>query len=235
LTPLGSPPGPLDRRLAGVELSRASVFVDFDGTISLLDTGVHLLERLADPAWREVERRYDAGEIGSRECMELEWALLPRDRRIVEETVRDIPNDACTARLFDGLRRSGAEVTIVSDGFGVSVHDLGAELGVPVLANRVDWERWRIVFNDTPPDCPCGACGTCKRQPVLSARRRGRTPVVIGDGTSDRYAALEADVVLAKTDLATWCATHGVAHVPYEGFAEVIAFLSLEEGSTGGG
>lgn len=209
-------------------LAGASVFVDFDGTISRVDTALHLLERLApDAAWPEVERRYDAGEIGSRECMELEWAMLPHDRRLIETTVSEVEDDPSTAELFTLLRAAGAEVTIVSDGFGISAHAVGADLGVRVVCNRVDWATWRLEFGGASPGCPCSGCGTCKRAPIEEARRRGRTTVLIGDGTSDRHAALLADVVFAKDGLAAWCGANGVEHQPWSTLADVIAALGL--------
>ena len=44
---------------------------------------------------------------------------------------------------------------------------------------------------------------------------RGRDTVLVGDGTSDRKAALLADVVFAKGSLAEWCAASGVPYVPF--------------------
>ena len=41
---------------AVLDLARASVFLDFDGTVTLADTGVHALERLASDRWREITR-----------------------------------------------------------------------------------------------------------------------------------------------------------------------------------
>ena len=58
------------------DLAETSVFFDFDGTISTADIGVHLLDRLADPGWRELDGAYAAGAIGSRECMS-SWLDLP--------------------------------------------------------------------------------------------------------------------------------------------------------------
>ena len=55
------------------------MFLDFDGTISTGDVGVHLLERLGADGWRAVDAEYDAGEIGSRVCLLDEWDLLPHD------------------------------------------------------------------------------------------------------------------------------------------------------------
>ena len=52
------------------------VFVDFDGTIVPLDATNELLGRYADAEWLEIEEEWQAGRIGSRECMERQVALL---------------------------------------------------------------------------------------------------------------------------------------------------------------
>jgi 2-hydroxy-3-keto-5-methylthiopentenyl-1-phosphate phosphatase len=50
---------------------------------------------------------------------------------------------------------------------------------------------------------------------------------MVGDGTSDRKAALLADVVLAKGALARWCAANAVPFVPFETLGEVRAALRV--------
>ncbi|MGH8979458.1 MAG: hypothetical protein ACRDWE_00350, partial [Acidimicrobiales bacterium] len=72
-------------------IARVAVFIDFDGTITTADTGVHLLDRLAPARWKRIEREYKSGRIGSRECMERQWALLATDRAAIEATVREVP------------------------------------------------------------------------------------------------------------------------------------------------
>src|SRR5256885_4063475 len=52
---------------------------DFDGTISLLDVTDTLLNRFGKPGWQELEDAWERGEIGSRECMKGQVALLDMD------------------------------------------------------------------------------------------------------------------------------------------------------------
>ena len=61
----------------------------------------------------------------------------------------------------------------------------------------------------------------CKQAPIKDAKYRGQTTVLIGDGASDRKAALLADVVFAKDALATWCDAFGVDYIPFETLADV--------------
>jgi HAD superfamily phosphoserine phosphatase-like hydrolase len=210
-----------------LDLSRASVFLDFDGTVTLADTGVHALERLASDEWREISAAYGRDEIGSRECLLDEWALLPNDEDRVRAVVDEVPIDPGARSLVEALHAAGADVTIVSDGFGIRVDDVAADLGVRALSNRVDWRTGRLEFPHEDRRCPCSTCGTCKQAPIKDARRGGRLTVLVGDGTSDRKAALLADAVFAKGALARWCELADVAHQRFERLADVQHALGL--------
>jgi 2-hydroxy-3-keto-5-methylthiopentenyl-1-phosphate phosphatase len=209
-----------------LDLARTAVFVDFDGTVSEADTGVHLLERLAPAGWRDISNAYIRGEIGSRECLLDEWDLLPKDEPLLRDVAREVPIDPGAAPLLDALRAAGAEVTIVSDGFGVRADEVAAELGVPLLSNAPDWATGRLEFPHEDRCCACSSCGTCKQAPIKDAHRRGLTTVMIGDGTSDYKAALLADVVFAKGPLASWCERSGVAFRRFERLGDVHALLT---------
>jgi 2-hydroxy-3-keto-5-methylthiopentenyl-1-phosphate phosphatase len=65
----------------------------------------------------------------------------------------------------------------------------------------------------------------CKQAPIKDAKYRGRTTVLVGDGTSDRKAALLADAVFAKAGLADWCDAFGVPYTRFEMLDDVRAVL----------
>src|SRR5437868_1797841 len=147
------------------DLSTTSVFLDFDGTVTAADTGVHLLARLAPDEWRAIDADFVAGRIGSRECLVQEWTLLPRDEGMLRSTVREVAVDPAFGPLVDGLRAAGAEVTVVSDGFGFYAVEVGAAFGVDVITNDVDFESGEMTFPNLDRCCPCSSCGTCKQAP----------------------------------------------------------------------
>ena len=224
----------------GIDLAAASVFLDFDGTITSADSGVHLLERLAPPEWRAVDEEYRRGEIGSRVCLLDEWDLLSanlardpaRDEATLRATAREVGIDPDAAGLVVDLRAAGADVLVVSDGFGFYATEVAAALGVPVLTNTVDWSTGRLEFPHEDRCCACSSCGVCKQAPIKDARHAGRTTVLVGDGASDFKAALLADVVFAKGTLAEWCARHGIPFVAFDTLADVRTAL-LPSGSPG--
>jgi 2,3-diketo-5-methylthio-1-phosphopentane phosphatase len=211
--------------LVDIELSRASVFLDFDGTITTVDADVHLLERLAPPEWRKVDDEFQRGEIGSRVCLLDTWDLLTPDEDAMRAVYREVPLDPDTGALLDALRGAGAEVLVVSDGFGFHAREVCADLGVPVLTNDVDWTTGRLEFPHEDRCCACSSCGACKQAPIKDAKYTGRTTVLVGDGASDYKAALLADVVFAKGTLATWCARNGIEFIPYSTLHDVLDAL----------
>jgi len=211
--------------VTGIDLARTTVLLDFDGTLTPVDTGVRLLERLAPPEWRAIDDEYVRGEIGSRACLLDEWDLLPHDEAVLRAALADVEIDPDAEGLVADLRAAGAELLIVSDGFGFFAADVAARLGVPILTNVVDWATGRLEFPHEDRCCACSSCGTCKQAPIKDARYAGRTTVLVGDGASDVKAALLADVVFAKGWLAEWCARQGVAFTPFTTLADVRAGL----------
>jgi 2-hydroxy-3-keto-5-methylthiopentenyl-1-phosphate phosphatase len=201
-----------------LDLSRTAVFLDYDGTITLRDVGQHLLARHAGDRWHQLHDDYDAGTIGSRECLVDQWDLVAADEATLRATAAEVSVDPGFAPLAQALRDAGAELTVVSDGFGFYAEELCRGIGVPVLTNRVDWSTGTLEFPHEDRCCPCATCGVCKQAPIKDAHQAGRTAVLIGDGTSDRKAALLADVVFAKDTLAAWCDRYDV---PYLGFTHL--------------
>ncbi len=207
-----------------LDLARTSVFCDFDGTITTADVGQHLLGRFAGPEWLQFHDDYDAGRIGSRECLVSQWDLLVPDEEALRAAAAEVPLDPGFAPLAAALRDAGAELVVVSDGFGFYAEEVCAALGVPVLTNQIDWATGRLEFPHEDRCCACSTCGVCKQAPIKDAHHAGRSTVLIGDGTSDRKAALLADVVFAK-ELAAWCFTFDVAYQRFETLADVHAAL----------
>jgi 2-hydroxy-3-keto-5-methylthiopentenyl-1-phosphate phosphatase len=113
--------------------------------------------------------------------------------------------------------------TIISSGF---VELIGPVLeregvsGLEVLANRLDPrpDGWRVEWRD---EASCAECGEpCKR----GALPQGDV-VYVGDGYSDRCAALSAARVFARDGLAAYFDSRGVAYERFRDFDDLLARL----------
>jgi 2-hydroxy-3-keto-5-methylthiopentenyl-1-phosphate phosphatase len=199
--------------------------VDFDGTACRHDVAEHLLLEFGDPSWPELDEAWERGELDSRRVITAQAAMLraPLERMLafaVEHCAID-PTFPPFVRWLEGRE---VPVTLVSDGFGFYIRPIleSAGLGhLPVLTNT--WSpngRRPISFENAHPECL--GCGTCKMNAVLAARARG--PVAfIGEGASDRYGALYADLAFAKDRLVDIATADGVPFLPWETFDDVRA------------
>jgi 2-hydroxy-3-keto-5-methylthiopentenyl-1-phosphate phosphatase len=194
---------------------------DWDGTITERDSLVMVLERFGD--WEECRRLGDqlfSGEITLHEEIERQFATVtsPLEDVVawVLENVRVRPGLPELVERFHPL--------VVSSGLHELIEPVLAREGVEVelLANRAvpSPEGWRVIWRD---ETLCPVCGqACKRR-TLPAER----PIVyVGDGYSDRCAALAADRVFATRGLAKYLDELGVAYEPFEDLHDVANGLS---------
>jgi 2-hydroxy-3-keto-5-methylthiopentenyl-1-phosphate phosphatase len=198
--------------------SPGSILVDFDGTACLHDVAEHLLMRYGHSSWPMWDEAWARGEVGARQGLSAQAAMLgaPTDE-LVAYALEHCPLDPTFAPFVEWARSIGAPVTLVSDGFGFYIRPLLHAHGladVPVITN--DWDGGAMTFPNGHGVCI--GCGTCKMRAVLEAPG----PVAfVGEGDSDRFGALYADIVFAKDELVGWCERDGVSFVPWRDFDDV--------------
>jgi 2-hydroxy-3-keto-5-methylthiopentenyl-1-phosphate phosphatase len=129
------------------------------------------------------------------------------------------------AELLRAADEAGWKILVVSSGFEELIRPVLAREGVEieVVANRVEPrpDGWRVVWRD---EAVCATCGQpCKRGALPDGRI-----AYVGDGYSDRCAALAADRVFATGRLATYLDERGVPFERFEDFFAVAAALADE-------
>lgn len=204
---------------------------DFDGTISVDDVTDALLERFARPGWRGIEAEWEAGRIGSGECMKRQVALLDMSSTELDAFLAGVAIDPHFLSFVAAARRLGIPLQVVSDGIDHAIHRVLAQHGLdglPVYANhlvQLDERRWRLTSPNATATC-VSACGTCKCELLAHHTATSRKVLFVGDGRSDFCVAAKADFVLAKSRLIDHCVQNRIAHAAFANFEEALALMA---------
>lgn len=188
--------------------------VDWDGTVTVRDSLVQVIHEFGDPALlAELEPRVGV-DLTLHEEIALEFAAItaPLDEVVawVLEHVEVRPGLHALAEL---------RPVIVSAGFRELIEPVLRREGVEleVLANELDPrpEGWRVRFRDASV---CATCGEPCKRGVLA----GAPYAYVGDGYSDRCAALAAERVFARDSLARDLDLLGIPYTPFEDLDDVV-------------
>jgi len=190
-----------------------AIALDWDGTCTVSDSLVAAIRMFGDPSvsGRDFNSHAEGlvHEVGTLRVSAEEvsaWAvenieLRPGFRELVERFHPVIVSSGLPQLIEPVLAREGVEVEVRSNSAVVSANG------------------WLLSFYD---DRPCPVCGElCKR----AALPEGSPLVYVGDGYSDRCAALGCDLVFARDFLARFLADEGVPFEPFETLHDVVAAL----------
>ena len=214
----------------GTALTGWMVQSDFDGTISLLDVTDTLLNRFGKPGWQELEDAWERGDIGSRECMKGQVALLDMSEAELQTHLDTIEIDGHFIRFVQEAKALGIKVQVVSDGIDYAIRHVLERNGLgdlEVIANHLvqTGERsWRLDSPWASNHC-ARASGNCKCERLAEQQADHGRVLYIGDSTSDFCVSGKADFVLAKYKLIAHCESNGIAHARFEHFGQATQLL----------
>jgi len=211
---------------------RRVLVLDFDGTLTDVDVGDAVCDRLAPPGWRDIDERWARREISLPEAQRQMWALVraTRDEALAAARAAGHLRPGLPS-LLDAADARGVPVWLASGGFDFYIEPiLGPLLGrfarAWYNAARFDGDRLAVEFPHE--ELACGSCAVCKGKVCDRARAAGAGAVIfVGDGHSDRCVVGRADAVAAVrgSHLARWCREHGVAATEFERLDELVGLL----------
>ena len=199
--------------------------IDFDGTLSVKDTVDTMLERFADPAWKEVEDAWLDGKIDAMTCMRQQLRMVNADHVTLSKFFRGIQLDASFVPFFKYVK-TFANLAIVSDGLDYAIKTAmrNAEISnIPIYANTLLFEPRGIdiAWPHQSASCKVGN-GVCKCAVTRSLTEENEITVLIGDGKSDACLSSEVNVVFAKDSLAKYCEQQKIPYTKFQTFADVL-------------
>jgi 2,3-diketo-5-methylthio-1-phosphopentane phosphatase len=217
---------------------KLGVVLDFDGTVTMRDVGAEIVATFAEPGWEEGYGRFRAGEFGGRQAMEWEYRHLPAGRQaeMVEYAYSHGELRPGLRELVELCRANDIPIEIASNGMDFYIQAVLSRDGfgdLPFVAPKTRFtDAGEVQISFAPDVQACDRTGLCKCARVWRLRAEGRTVVYAGDGVSDFCVAGEADIVLARADLVSYCKKQGIAYRPFEDLedvrAEVLGLLGTD-------
>ena len=207
----------------GKALVPATVFCDFDGTITAVDTFDLLMQDTYGDVWRQLKGDLLCFRLPLRQAMDRLGAMLTaRHLRAMEERMATFVPRPGFLHFLDAMDHAGIPVVVVSGGF----------LPLVEAVLREHRHRFKAIIAGCPvPEDERGARhhihSPCSSREELVAKALvmdmyGQGPTIaIGDGITDLRMAEAADLVFARDLLADLLAERGVAFHPWHDFDDV--------------
>ena len=206
-------------------ISPYTVFLDFDGTITIKDSLVVLLDTYAPASWWKLETVMLDGHTSELETLQREMAMV--DATLDEALTlfdRTVAVDPSFPDLLAAAAALSAPVIILSGGLRLIIDhvlDRAGYRAAEVRANGIEVTGKSWTVSSTPFRSRCPGCNHCKTGSLVTVQDRGGMAVFAGDGSTDRCPAWEADVLFAKDNLAEYCQRHGIPYEPFSSLSDI--------------
>ncbi len=201
-------------------------FVDFDGTITEIDTCDAMAEAFCRDGWHEINKRWEQKKIGTKECSKQLFELYDANEQEVYKFLDTITIDETFLSFVEFCGKKEYGLYILSDGFDLVIRYYMIKYGfsgIPFYANKLIINGRKFIAEYPYFNSDCGECGTCKRDILRSLKKENCESVYIGDGYSDLCVCREAGTVFAKGKLLEYCRGNGISVVPFKTFSDVIS------------
>ncbi|KAF9380492.1 hypothetical protein CPC16_010297 [Podila verticillata] len=224
------------------------VFSDFDGTISLEDTGCILIDSGFGTENRQaMDMQILRHELSFLEAMNVWWGAVSLTFAEGMDLLRPVPIDPGFIAFYNYSQKHNVPFVVVSCGLDIIIQEylawyLGEEAAnVTILANygKVENKKWLVSYrDDSPHSHDKSVCIQESKKAFLNKGEKaaGQEHIIVfcGDGISDLSAAREADILFARRgrNLEKYCRTHKIPFTAFDTFDQVTATIQgLTDGS----
>ena len=202
-------------------------FIDFDGTITKVDTCVAMAKAFAPNDVQKINDLWEKKEITSGECAGRILGAINANVEDLKKLLESIEIDEYFKKFLAFCDDREYKWYILSDGYDFNIKTVLTRHGIEnaqLFANSLLYEDG-FKMKSTYANPLCGDCGSCKTELMEKLTEPGSQSVYIGDGFSDICPASRADLVFAKGMLYRYCREHEIAAVKFHNFQDIIAYF----------
>jgi 2,3-diketo-5-methylthio-1-phosphopentane phosphatase len=207
-----------------------AAFFDFDNTITDYDILDDIIAKFsADDGWKELERKWVAGRIGSRECLNGQISRVRIGKAGLDRYLAKIKIDPSFKKILRLCASKSIKVFIVSDNFGYIIKGILRANGIKgprIYCNKLGFSRGFLAPRFPFLNSECHKCAHCKKGNLVSRVSHEAITIYVGDGLSDICPAECADIVFAKGRLEKHFKKRSMEYVPFKRLKEVYEHLN---------
>lgn len=206
-----------------------AIFVDFDGTITKVDTCQAMVEAFAKDGWAEINKLWEEKKISTQDCANRTFQLFDATLENIQELAEKIEIDDYFLEFIFLCQQKNYPLYILSDGYDFIIEKILKKYNIqlPYYANKLLYDgQFHIECPYHNPEC--GACGTCKSTLMQKLRKDAQQTIYIGDGFSDTCPVSKADLVFAKGALYNYCKEKGIKAIYFENFGDIIDIVTSD-------
>lgn len=213
------------------DLSNAIVLCDFDGTITTFDTNVRLFDKYGEENYiNKIRRKYYNEEIDLKTLCKLEFksiSMMEKDYLNYILTEVQLQNGFRT--FYNNLQKYNIPFAIVSGGFINGIKPFMKKHGfenIPIYANKLIFNDGNIEVEFYDEKHLIYAIHKedyidCKVEILNRYREKYRKIIFIGDGSTDKNVAKEADILFAKDYLEEYCIENEIDYIGWKDFYDI--------------
>jgi 2,3-diketo-5-methylthio-1-phosphopentane phosphatase len=203
-------------------------FIDFDGTITNIDTCFAMVKAFASDGWEEIDRLWQEKKLSTKECANRTFQLFNAKPVDLELFLNTIEIDPFFKEFVQTAKIHGDKIVVLSDGYDFNIKTVfhKYEIDLPFYSNKLSYNG-NFHIDCLYSDESCGNCGTCKTNLIKKLKGDSDSAIYIGDGYSDFCPAKHADIVFAKNTLLEHCLKSGIKATPYRNFGDIIRKMNL--------
>lgn len=205
---------------------KCQIFCDFDGTITKEDTIGKFLRLFADDKWLEIEKQWKDGNIGSRDCMTQQLALVcDISDNVLKKFYDNIEIDESFIGFYNDLKKRNIKFTIVSDGFDIFINNVLRKYDlqdIKVISNKLEIKDGKFIpiYDDKYKSCKRKS-GVCKCKVTEDEKLENHNLIYIGDGLSDACVSGKMNKIYAKNYLAQYLSSKNIPYIKFNTFEEI--------------
>ncbi|MHA1975970.1 MAG: MtnX-like HAD-IB family phosphatase [Candidatus Hodarchaeales archaeon] len=207
------------------------VLSDFDGTIIVEDSALHILELYGVGDWRKYDEQLSNDEISLEECLSKQFSSINKTPEEILNAVTDSFMFRSNFRNFVMYCESlQIPLVIVSAGLDFVINHFLTKVNmnnhIPVISGITKFDSNQYSFNF--PALKYTESKNFKEDQVIYYQEQGYNVIYIGDGSGDFYAVKRADItyVVKESELSRMCRQNEVKYHSFLDFQTIILALN---------